>query len=378
VTYVGNVGAWWPAPSLEDLNAVTPQILAAHGFTYGNPADMTTLFGGNGQPALLSQTLAQASPAVLAAHGIKVPYAGFSASQTVAQALRPFPQFANIPVQGNPMGKTWYDALQVKMTRCLSHGLSVTSTFAWQKSQDVGIDGNTGSTVPNGGFTPTNYVNNVAVAPYASKSISGLDQPLMFTVFGSYQVPNIQQLRKYGSYIMKDWTVGTLLAYSSGLPIPVPAATTSLSAQMFQGALMNRVPGQPLYLVSSLNCHCYDPSTTPVLNPAAWTNPAPGTFSTSSPFYSDFRYQRHPNENINLGRTWKVKERATVSLRMEFSNFLNRAYYNNALATNPTIPVTRNPVGNLTGGFGYISTAFAATSAFAAPRSGTIVMRISF
>jgi uncharacterized protein len=94
----------------------------------------------------------------------------------VAQALRPFPQFANIPVQGDPIGKTWYNALQVKMTKRISHGLSVTSTFSWQKSEDVGVDGNTGSTVPNGGGAATNYVNNVVLAPYSSKAVSALDQ----------------------------------------------------------------------------------------------------------------------------------------------------------------------------------------------------------
>jgi hypothetical protein len=308
-----------------------------------------------------------------------VPYAGFSSSQTVAQALRPFPQFANIPVQGDPIGKTWYNALQVKMTKRLSRGLNVTSTFSWQKSEDVGVDGNTSSTVPNGGGAATNYVNNVALAPYSSKSISALDQPFLFTVFGSYQIPNIHQLGKYGSYVLRDWTIGTLLSYASGLPIPVPAATTSLSSQLFQGNLMNRVSGQPLYLVSSLNCHCFDPATTPVLNPAAWANPAPGQFSASTPFYPDFRYQRHPNENINLGRNWKIRERATISLRVEFANFLNRTYINNPTVTNPTIPVTRNPAnGTLTGGFGYINNAFVATSAFAAPRSGNIVLRVSF
>ena len=31
VSYVGNRGVWWSAPSLENINALTPQMLAAHG-----------------------------------------------------------------------------------------------------------------------------------------------------------------------------------------------------------------------------------------------------------------------------------------------------------------------------------------------------------
>jgi hypothetical protein len=45
------------------------------------------------------------------------PYPGFPTSQTVAQSLRPFPQFGNIATMWAPLGNTWYDALQMKATR---------------------------------------------------------------------------------------------------------------------------------------------------------------------------------------------------------------------------------------------------------------------
>jgi hypothetical protein len=180
------------------------------------------------------------------------------------------------------------------------------------------------------------------------------------------------------SWLFEGWQIGTLLSYSSGLPIPAPAATTSIAGQLFQGSLDNRVPGVPLFTVPSLNCHCYDPSTTPVLNPAAWQQPGPGQFGNASIFYSDYRYARHPNENINLGRTWRIRERMALNLRVEFSNFLNRTYLNNPTASNPLVPVTHNPQGLLTGGFGYTSTAFSSTTQLAQPRNGVIVARFSF
>jgi hypothetical protein len=361
-SYVGNRGVWWQAPSLEDVNAITPSILAAHNMNLSNPAI----------PTLLSTPLGSVPAATLAQYGLGVPYTGFSANNTVAQSLRPFPQFGNIPVSGDPLGKTWYDSLQSKLTLRPTRGLFLVSTFAWQKSLDVGTDGNANPTVAG-----TNYVNNTVLAAQQSKSISLYDQPFLFNILATYTVPKLSQLKK-AAYAVQDWQIGTALSYSSGLPIPVPASTTSIANQVFQGALDNRVPGQPLYLVPSLNCHCYDPSTTPVLNPAAWAAPAPGQFGVSAPFYSDFRYERHPAENINLGRTWRIREKMSFNLRVDFSNFLNRTYLNNVTATNPTTPVTRNGAGLLTGGFGYISTAFASTSQLAQPRNGTIVARFIF
>jgi len=376
VSYVANRGVWWQAPSLVDVNALTPAILQAHGFNLGDPATQTLLFG-NGITGLLNTPLRAVSPAVAAQYNLGAPYAGFAGTNTVAQSLRPFPQFANIPVSGDPRGKTWYDSLQTKLTKRMSHGLMVSGTFTWQKSLQVGTDGNTATTVPNGSGAPTNYVNNTVANPLGAKSISAFDQPFLFTLAATYTLPKVRALGK-ASYILQDWQIGTLLNYSSGLPIAVPASTTSIASQLFQGSTDNRVPGQPLYLVSDLNCHCYDPSTTPVLNPAAWAPPAPGQFGSSAPFYSDYRYQRHPSENINLGRTWRFKERMSLNLRVEFANMFNRAFYNNPTVTNPTTPVTRNALGNLTGGFGYINTVFAPTNQLAQPRNGTIVARFSF
>src|SRR2546427_433715 len=107
------------------------------------------------------------SPAVMA-RGFKVPYAGFPAGQLLAQALRPFPQFAGqpsafnpfpvaIPVYWNPMGKTWYDALQVKATQRLSHGLTLFSTFSWSKALTLGSE----IGEPNPGSTGNAVFNNV-------------------------------------------------------------------------------------------------------------------------------------------------------------------------------------------------------------------------
>ena len=362
-SYVANRGVWWQAPSLEDINAITPSILSAHGLNLNIPT----------VPTLLSTPLKSVPAATLAQYNLGTPYPGFSTSNTVAQSLRPFPQFGFIPVTGDPVGKTWYDSLQSKLTMRPTHGLVLTSTFTWQKSLQAGVDGNNSASVAGNAS-----VNNVVLAPLQSKSISQFDQPFLFVVAGTYTLPKMAALKK-GSWLIQDWQVGTLLSYSSGLPIPAPACTNSTANELFQGCLDNRVAGVPLYLVSSLNCHCFNPSTTAVLNSAAWTAPPNGQFGTGSPFYSDYRYARHPNENINLGRTWRMKERMSLNIRIEFSNFLNRTYINNPLASNPTVPVTRNPLtGQTTGGFGYISTAFASTNQLAQPRNGTIVARFTF
>lgn len=79
-----------------------------------------------------------------------------------------------------------------------------------------------------------------------------------------------------------------LLRYASGALIPVPGAQHNLASLVFQNTRMNRVEGQPLFLKDP-NCHCLDPRQDFVLNPAAWSDSAPGQFGTSKAFYDDYR-----------------------------------------------------------------------------------------
>jgi hypothetical protein len=137
----------------------------------------------------------------------------------------------------------------------------------------------------------------------------------------------------------------------------------------------NRVPGQPLVTVD-LNCHCYDPNATFVLNPKAWQDPAAGQWGTSTAYYNDYRQQRRPTENFNFGRQFRIKERVSLSIRAEFTNIFNRTRFPNPTATNALATQSRNLLGLATAGFGYMNTTNLA--GVGGPRAGQIVARFRF
>jgi hypothetical protein len=84
----------------------------------------------------------------------------------------------------------------------------------------------------------------------------------------------------------------------------------------------------PLFLQNP-NCNCFDPKTTFVLNPAAWVNPPAGHYGTSAGYYSDYRYQRRPVENVSIGRIFPFREgRMSLRIRAEFTNIFNRVELN--------------------------------------------------
>jgi hypothetical protein len=355
--YVANRGVWWNAPGLIDVNALTPDRISAAGLDINNAADRTLL-----QSPINSAVAASRS-------FNKVPYHGFPASSTVAQALRPFPQFLTITPLWAPVGKTWYDSLQLKGTQRFSHGLQVSSTFTWQKELVSGSETNINAgTIGN---AATNDVFNRDVNKY----ISQYNRPFVFNVSANYTTP-VWRVNKFVSWAVRDWTIGTYLQYGSGLPILAPTAQNQLASHLFRSTFANRNPDVPLF-TQDLNCHCFDPNRQFVLNPAAWSEPAGGQWGTAAAYYNDYRYQRRPVENMNLGRTFRLWEGASVNIRAEFTNIFNRTQPNNPTGTaisNARLTQTRNPAGQTTAGFGFVNTG----TVFSSPRQGVIVGRFQF
>ncbi|HEY7334052.1 MAG TPA: TonB-dependent receptor [Bryobacteraceae bacterium] len=385
--YVANRGVWWNAPGLVDANAITPQILASAGLDINNAADRT----------LLASPLNSAT-AIARGFSTRLPYAGFPVTSTVAQSLRPFPQFTSVQALWSPLGKTWYDSLQAKVTKRLSHGLSATSAFTWSRSLTLGQN------LDPGNLSLGNAVINDVFNRNNNKYLSDFDQPFQLNTSLTYVTPAPRWgnglAGKTTSWVVRDWTVAVFAGYASGMPIEAPYAQNALNTLLLrnvasptsvdgyigggqppaQPTFANRVPGQPLFK-ADLNCHCFDPNTTFVLNPAAWAQPAAGQWGGSAAYYSDYRFQRRPTENLGFGRTFRIRERASINIRAEFSNVFNRARVQDPQFANAQATQTKSSRGQNTAGFGWIDTSFGnagAVGAIQLPRTGTIVGRLTF
>ena len=154
------------------------------------------------------------------------------------------------------------------------------------------------------------------------------------------------------------------------------------------GSRRTRVAGQPLCTTNwadldgkqhtdqlDINCHCFDPTKTVVLNPAAWAGTPDGQWASNFSNIRDYRGIRYPTENANFGRTFRIKERMTFNLRVEFSNVFNRLRLPQPSTASVTAPPIKSPLTGLyTTGYGTIVPT-AGTSGY---RTGTLVGRITF
>lgn len=382
VAYVGNRGAYWSAPTLADLNynSVRPQDLAKYGIDFSSAVDRSLL------------TTPMSSPLV-AARGLNRPaYAGFPLGQPLIQSMVPYPQWGNgsgpsgaPPFLGPPLGRTWYDSLQAKVTKRYSHGLDLQAAFTWQKELSLGSNSDTSY------FTAgQNRINDV-YNRNSNKQISGLSQPLTLVFSYNYTVPSLKaggMGMKVVSQVLRDWTFGGVLRYQSGAILVTPSSNNQILTQLGRSftnnpavwggtsTLFNRVAGQSLFGVDP-NSGNIDPTKQLVLNGAAWSDAPAGQFGVSSAYYNDFRWQRQPSEAMNFGRVFRMgpENRYSLQVRAEFQNIFNRLFLAQPSTGNPQLPVTANALGQYTGGFGYVNTF---NGGGASPRRGQIVARFTF
>ncbi len=420
-SYVGNRGAWFTAPLLDtqSFNGLTPQRLSnlttegpggagVYGTTqnmnFANPADFSLLSQPINSAAVIARFPALANPSNV--------YPGFPSNSTLAQALRPYPQWYGVPsFLGPPDGDTWYDSLQIKVTKRYSHGLTAQLAYTFSKSLTNAANSNTSY------LTPNDPVLNDPFNLRSDKQLSGFDQPQVLVISFNYITPKAEglfgdkPLGKAASWVVRDWNIGGVLKYASGQLIQSSPSNDAAfwnlmgvggnplnGVSNFGGAapLANKVPGQSCLAVDP-NSH-FDPTKTLALNPNAWSEPAQGTFGNAAPFYTDCRWQRQPAESLSAGRTFRLGEKVQLLIQAQFFNPFNRVFYPVPSIAGPTnvnhlsaasygnpFPGGTNPGfgqnAALSAGYGWVNVlngGAAANGIGPNPRSGQLVARFTF
>jgi hypothetical protein len=170
------------------------------------------------------------SPAAIAA-GISSPFPGFAAlwgsRGTVAQALKPYPQYANIDTAaggGDHSGHSTYHAAIVKLDRRFAKGFTLTTSYVFSK-----LLTDSDSYWP-GSFAADFYNRGL------EKSIGSYDTTHNFKWATVYELPLGQGKpwlsKGIGAYVLGNWRLAASGGYSSGQPIGVG---TSYSLPIFNG-----------------------------------------------------------------------------------------------------------------------------------------------
>jgi hypothetical protein len=270
-----------------------------------------------------------------------LPYPSFSG--TVAQSLRPYPQYAyiNTAAYGENRGQLSYNALTGKLERRFHNGLNLLASYTWSK-----ILTDTGNII--GGSLGGAYTANIQ-NPYnlkAEKAVSPEDTPQIFVVSYLYDLPFGKDrafLNKNHSltYAVGGWSVSGIQRYQSGQPIGFASATGVPGWS--NGIRWNLVPGQPIHSAARRSG-----SFNPALgdrwyNPAAFTDPnanvtiangEPYRFGDKPAYESDDRNFGYVEEDFGLIKRTPLTENVNLQFRAEAFNAFNRHIFSGP-DTNP-------------------------------------------
>jgi hypothetical protein len=380
---------WFQAPQLDILpgNALNITDIANFKDSQGNSLNINSAADRSLLTSLLNSTTA-------IQRGFGTPaYPGFPVTQTVEQSLRPHPQWGGVPpFIGPPLGDSWYDSLQVQVTKRYSHGLQAQGSYTYSKELQNGAN-NYNDYGAGNGINPT-IVDNYNT--FGSKQLSDYDRPNALVFSGSYLVPKPWFTdNKMVSEVLRDWQLGAVLRYQSGALLVSPSSLNGLESELdrttgegngaYPGGtnLYDLTAGTSGLITVNPNSH-FDPTKQLVLNPASWVDAPAGVFTTSSAYYNDFRWQRQPAESMAFARNFRFgKEgRYNLNTRIEFQNVFNRHFFSSPTLAPSTAQSNLNayyqggpPAGALSGGYGYVSYLNGAGDT---PRSGQAVARFTF
>jgi len=265
-------------------------------------------------------------PAVIAA-GFKRPYPTFSGS--LAQALRPFPQYGGIDTdRSENVGNSTYHSLQTKLEKQFSNGLFLLSSYTWSKTL-------TDSSSALSGFFSTSARDSYNRR--LEKGLSVFDIPHRFVAAFNYELPigpgkPVANVSGAAGKVLGGGQINGILNYQSGEPIGVGVNNT---LPLFNSRnLPNVVPG-----VNPILAHTgtFDPARDLFLDIKAFAEPAPFTFGNAPSVLSNARTFGNYNEDFGILKRTALRETMNLEFRFEMFNAFNRVRFGTP-ATNVSDP----------------------------------------
>ncbi|HYO81850.1 MAG TPA: TonB-dependent receptor [Bryobacteraceae bacterium] len=261
------------------------------------------------------------SPQARAAN-IPIPYPSFTTQRlrTVAQALRPFPQYQNIVTgvqNGDKSGHSSYHAMVLKLDRRFSQGLTMNWNYTLSK---LLTDSDT--YFANGAAAQDHYNRRL------EKSIGQNDQTHVLKFSTLYELPFGRGRRwlqgGFLSHVIGGWRLSAIQIYASGMPIalsrnnPLPISN-GVTRPVIDSYDDWRAP---------IKGDKFDPAVDRFLKPASEFPSQPAhMFGNATRYNPKVRGFWSKDESVSVAKTFPLTESVRIDLRGEAFNLLNRTIF---------------------------------------------------
>lgn len=232
------------------------------------------------------------------------------------QLLLPYPQYSDVSISDDPIGSSYYDAMQVRLEKRMSHEVRFLLNYSWSKKIDR-----------------VSFLNPQDAAP--EKRISSDDRPQHFVGSGTWMLPfgegrefnpNIKGM----TYIVSGWNLTGVYSYQpDGAPL-------SWGDVIYLGSNLNDLRVNPHDVNGAFDTSKFDR--------VSGDQPVSGDHIRTLP--SQVAHARADGINsldLSLEKSSRITERLQAQLRADFFNALNRPQF-----SNPNLSPTSSGFGKIT------------------------------
>lgn len=264
---------------------------------------------------------------------------------TVAQALKPFPQYGRITEHMESQGQSLYNAFKAAVNRRLAQGIQAGVSYTFAKLLTDAAEDLFGNSpisgvvqnpydraalrTPSPNIVPHSLVVNfLAELPFGKGKRYLNGGGLSDRVFGGWQVSGVMRYRNgpllvpFISGGARDFLDligfgGNLRPNITGQPFFTDIPAGGLNYQYLSRAAFSAPPSYRNFAVADIGSAAYT---------AYYANPL-GFFGNAAPTYSDLRAQPFYTEDFNILKKTRLTETTIFEIRVDFINAFNRGRF---------------------------------------------------
>lgn len=257
---------------------------------------------------------------------IAKPFPSFEGS--VAQALRPYPQYLGVSQYRGESGFSNYNSLQATLTKRTSKGLSFLVAYTFSKSLGT----------PGTGIGAYYFYGQNIYNLKSDYGLTSLHVPQDLKITWIYDLPfgkNGKWLRAGPlSYVVGGWTMSAIQRYSSGGTMSVYSSSSPDAGAIFSGGIYPDILlGRDQQIIGSKPTVVDEANGVPYLNPAAFGT-VPGTSANNVPlrlgnapvYLPNLRGWAGYGESFSLMKRTSLpwREGMSLEIRTDVTNLFNR------------------------------------------------------
>jgi len=263
-------------------------------------------YGANATPNLTDTCSASSAlcPYANPFYGV-LPTGPNAASTTRQQLLLPYPQFTGVTENNIPVGKSWYNSLQVRFDKRLTHGLNLLVSYTHAKW-----------------LSATSYLNaQEPITQTPDRALASQDTPDRIVISGNWAIPLFSRTKGILAVFLKGWQANGIFMRETGFPLGAPSGYTSSGIDpALPGGNATKYFNTCTQLTTGALSNCsFSGQTLPVAFYQQYSN----SVRTLSSVFPTLRPPKVPNADLSMFKAVTLHERWNLQFRAEAFNATN-------------------------------------------------------